>query len=147
MSWQAVTWVLENSEATLGSRLVMISIASHANREGKNAFPSMETIGLETLMSEREVRYCVRALEELGELRVIRGIGRGKPNNYELPRVAIWIEKVQSLPLSGKRKGAKYSLKGAISNNKRGNDLGSKSEESITSRLQPLGEPSKNLTV
>ncbi len=95
LSWQAVTWVLEQSEATLGSRLVLLSIASHSNREGKNAFPSLDTIAREALLCRREVMYCVQSLEELGELRVHRGIGRGNPNHYELPRVPVWLEKVQ----------------------------------------------------
>ena len=146
MSWQAVTWVLENSEATLGSRLVLLSIASHANREGKSAFPSLDTIVLETLLSRREVIYAVQSLEELGELRVERGIGRGNPNNYELPRVAPWLEKVQGLHQLEKQKGASRKIKGAIHNNKRCNPPDVKSEESTTSPLQPL-ENRKDLTV
>lgn len=146
MSWQAVTWVLEQSEATLGSRLVILSIASHANREGKNAFPSMDTIARECLLSRREVIYCVQSLEELGELRVNRGIGRGNPNHYELPRVPAWLQKVQGLHQLEKTKGATRKLKGAIYDNKRCNDLDLKPEESTTLPLQPL-ENRKSLTV
>lgn len=146
MSWQAVTWVLENSEATLGSRLVMLSIASHANREGKSAFPSLDTIALETLLSRREVIYAVQSLEELGELRIERGIGRGNPNNYELPRVAAWLEKVQGLHQLEKTKGASRKIKGAIHDNKRCNPPSVKTKESTTSTLQPL-ENRKDLTV
>jgi hypothetical protein len=146
MSWQAVTWVLEQSEATLGSRLVILSIASHANREGKNAFPSMDTIARECLLSRREVVYCVQALEELGEIRVHRGVGRGNPNHYELPRVPAWLEKVQGLHQLDKVKGATRKLKGAIYDNKRCNALELKPEESVTSPLQPL-DNRKSLTV
>jgi len=143
MSWQAVTWVLEHSESTLGSRLVLLCIASHANREGKNAFPSLDTLAREALLSRREVIYAVQSLEEAGELRVHRGIGRGNPNRYELPWVPSWLEKVQGLH---QLKGATPKLKGAIRNNKRCNALDVNTEESIVSTLQPL-EPSKALTV
>jgi hypothetical protein len=117
MSWQAVTWVLELSESESYSRLVMLSIASHANREGKNAFPSLDTIAREALICRREVIYCVQALEEKGELKVVRGVGRGNPNHYDLPYVAIWLEKMhQSKELKGAQKtvkGAQKRIKGA----------------------------------
>lgn len=155
MSWQAVTWVLEQSLAELGARLVLLAIASHANREGRNAFPSLDTITQETLMSRREVIYCIQKLEESGELRVHRGIGRGNPSRYELPAVEKWLEslglrteKVQRLHHLEKGKGATDRVKGAIHDNKRCNRVGLKSAKSSTSAQQPLynrpkHEPSK----
>jgi hypothetical protein len=113
MSWQAVTWVLEFSEAEGYSRLVLISIASHANREGKSAFPSMDTIARETLTSRREVIYCIQKLEEMGELHVQRGIGRGNPNHYDLPHVSRWLEKVHNMHQLEEGKGAREKIKGA----------------------------------
>jgi Helix-turn-helix domain len=145
LSWQAVTWVLEESESTLGSRLVLLSIASHANREGRSAFPSLDTIAKETLLCRREVVYCVQALEESGELFVHRGIGRGNPNNYQLPRVENWLRKVQSLHQLEK-KGATQEIKGAIYDNKRCNAISSNTAESTGSSLQPLGTV-KEITV
>ena len=139
MSWQAVTWVLECSESTLGSRLTMLSIASHANREGRNAFPSIDTIAKESLLSRREIIYAIQAMEELGELRVHRGIGRGNPNHYELPLVERWLQKVQSLHQLGETKGARPKIKGANQNTKRCNDLALNSKDSETSSLQPAG--------
>jgi biotin operon repressor len=147
VSWQAVTWVLEQSEAELGSRLVLLSIASHANREGLSAYPSLDTIGRETLMSRREIIYCIQSLEEKGELHVDRGGGRGNPNHYSLPFVRSWLGKVQS---AGKKervqglhrllstKGATDSVKGAICNNKGCNAPPLNQAESDTSPLQPL---------
>jgi hypothetical protein len=104
LSWQAVDWILRFSESTYYERLVLISIASHADKSGKNAFPSLDTISREALICRREVIYCVQKLEEMGELRVERGIGRGNSNRYELPMVSTWLEK---------RKGAQNDLKGA----------------------------------
>jgi hypothetical protein len=123
MSWQAVTWVLELSEATSYSRLVILSIASHCNREGKNAFPSFDTIAREALISRREVIYCVQELEERGELLVHRGIGRGNPNHYELPQVGRWLEKVHIMHQLGELKGANSNVKGANQHTKGANRL------------------------
>jgi len=103
MSWQAVTWVLEQSQATLGSRLVLLSIASHANREGHNSWPAVETICLETRLSRREVQYCLRQLEELGELKT--RAKRGRPNMYDLPLVTTWLG-AQDLRVSKSLRGA-----------------------------------------
>jgi Helix-turn-helix domain len=149
LSWQAVTWVLEFSEATSYSRLVLIAIASHANREGKNAFPSLDTIAQEARISRREVVYCVQELEERGELAVIRGIGRGNPNHYELRYVGPWLEKVHSVHQLESEKGARKELKGANRHRKGANTTQKQvasiieSSKSKTERL----EPSKALTV
>ncbi len=89
MSWQAVTWVLEFSEATLGSRLVLLSIASHANREGRNSWPSVATICGEARLTRREVQYCLRELEKIGELKTIQRSGGS--SMYHLPNVEFWI--------------------------------------------------------
>jgi hypothetical protein len=159
LSWQAVTWVLENSEATLGSRLVMICIGSHANREGLEACPSLNSIAKETLLSPREVVYCIQALEESGELHIDRGGGRGNPNRYSLPFVRGWIEKVQAIGGKYQKKETRKGLhslnsvnsattkkNSAIHDKKQCNALDVKPEESKTSTLQPL-EPLKNRTV
>ena len=143
MSWQAVTWVLEFSESTSYSRLVMIAIASHANREGKNAFPSLDTIAQEARISRREVIYCIQAMEEAGELIVFRGIGRGNPNHYELPQVESWLEKVHAMHQLEGTKGARKSIKGANQHTKGANRTQKQvlnlleSSKSKTERLEP----------
>lgn len=149
MSWQAVTWVLEFSEAEGYSRLVLISIASHANREGRNAFPSLDTIAKEAMISRREVIYCVQELEEKGELVVTRGIGRGNPNTYELRHVSLWLEKVHNMHQLEEGKGAQNTVKGANKRIKGAN----KTTKQVLNLLQSTQyaterlEPSKALTV
>ena len=82
MSVQALSAVLEDSQARLGPRLVMIAIANHANAQGENSFPSLETLADEARMSVRQVIRCIQELEQLGELRVQRGTGRTHSNRY-----------------------------------------------------------------
>lgn len=92
MSVQAIAWVLEHSESRLGPRHVMISIANHAKADGTDAWPSIETIAHEARLSEREVRYALRDLEEMGELVVQMRAGPHGCNLYSIVKMA--IEKV-----------------------------------------------------
>lgn len=68
MSVQALTWVLEHSEARLGARLVLIVLADHAHANGTNAFPSVETIAKEARMTSRAVHAALRRLEQDGDI-------------------------------------------------------------------------------
>jgi hypothetical protein len=58
-----VTWVLENADARLGKRLVLLALASHAHEDGSNAFPSQATISSEARLTVRQVRRCLKELE------------------------------------------------------------------------------------
>jgi len=143
MSWQAVTWVLEQSQSTLGARLVLLSIASHANREGKQSWPSVETICIETRLSRREVQYALRDLEELGEL--ITHARKARTNSYELPHVGIWVGAQSLHPLGRnlRQKGAQSSAHEPLRNSQKKN-LPEKQEEN--SSISVLREPSKDIT-
>jgi DNA-binding transcriptional regulator PaaX len=85
MSVAAMNWVLENSEATLGARLVMIAIADAANQEGKNAWPSIARIARHSRLSPRRVKVLLHRLEASGELQVDRGAGPSGVHRYSLP--------------------------------------------------------------
>ena len=63
MSVHVLSWVLKNSDETLGRRLVLIVLADHARDDGTGAWPSVQTIARETRMSERQVQRCLRDLE------------------------------------------------------------------------------------
>jgi Helix-turn-helix domain len=88
MSVQVMSWVLEHSETTLASRLVLLSIANHASHEGESCWPSIKTISRESRVSERQVVRCVKRAEVLGELKVNRFGGRGRSNTYGFPKYA-----------------------------------------------------------
>ncbi len=86
LSVQALSWVFDYSESSLGARLVLLSIANHASHGGDSAWPSIPTIARESHLSEREVFYSIPKLVEIGELSVIKGGGRGNSNLYSLPK-------------------------------------------------------------
>lgn len=98
MSVQAISWVLEYSQSTLGARLVLISIANHCSVEGDNAWPSVATIMRETNLSERQVQYAFRELEAIGELIIARGTGRGHTHKFRLSSFQEWVQNVRPLP-------------------------------------------------
>lgn len=68
MSVQALSWVLEHSDAQYADRLVLISLADHAQSDGTGAWPSVETIARHAKISRRAALYSLSALEEQGAI-------------------------------------------------------------------------------
>lgn len=70
MSIQAVGWVLDQSETGGSERLVLISLANHADKDWL-AGPSMRTIAAEARVSRGTVRRWLEALAEGGHIEEI----------------------------------------------------------------------------
>lgn len=100
MSVQAMAWVLENSRSEGNARLALISIANHADKYGRGAFPSQQTIGSEARCSTRTVRRAIEELRDLGELRWLEHGGRGKRRRSHLYWIVPLVEaaKVSAIP-------------------------------------------------
>jgi hypothetical protein len=100
MSVQAISWVLEHSRSEGNARLVLISIANHADKFGRGAFPSQQTIGSEARCSTRTVRRATEELRDLGELRWLEHGGRGKRRRSHLYWIVPIVEaaKVSAIP-------------------------------------------------
>jgi Helix-turn-helix domain len=88
LSVQAISWVLDYSRAKLADRLVLISIANHARKDGTGAWPSIQGIAEEAHVSRRQAQRSVRALIELGELAIEEGAGRRGTHVYRLPQMS-----------------------------------------------------------
>lgn len=84
MSVHVTSWVLRNSRATLGSRLVLLCLADYADDQGGNCWPSVGTIANETLLSVRQVQYALRHLEQLGEIGIDEKGGGRKSTRYRI---------------------------------------------------------------
>jgi helix-turn-helix protein len=78
VSIQVVGWALEYQDLPLDKRtsrpsssakLVLIALANHADRDGANCFPAVDTICWYTGLSERAVQYTLRELEDHGVIR------------------------------------------------------------------------------
>lgn len=93
MSVQALSWVLDDVRGIKPTeRLALISIANHADRHGRNAWPSYETIAAEADINVDTAKRAVRSLRSAGVVTV--EINRGgdadtrpdrRPNRYALP--------------------------------------------------------------
>lgn len=149
MSVQALAWVLENSRATHGARLVLIAIANHANKDGEDAWPSVRTLAREARLSERQVQYAIRKLEKLGELTIFEGRGPKGCNRYAITPITksgFWPDR--SPPGSAPRgckicggKGCNICTRGVQS----GASGGAKSDKKhVADCTRTVLEPSKN---
>ncbi|HUW00769.1 MAG TPA: helix-turn-helix domain-containing protein [Acidimicrobiales bacterium] len=104
MSIQALAWLIEevpnlyhDDEALSATqRLVLLSIANHADRFGGNAWPTMSTICHEAGVSKRRAQDAIRALEERGI--ISREVNEGgsrdcpadrRPNRYTILPLAL----------------------------------------------------------
>ncbi len=84
MAIECMVWVLEQSEnLTTNEKFVLLGIANHSRPDGKNSFPSMDTLGRYTLLSRSTVKRCVASLEEKGFIKKQSGGGR-KSNIYTI---------------------------------------------------------------
>lgn len=103
MSVHVTSWVLRNSRATLGSRLVLLCLADYADDKGGNCWPSVQTISNETLLSERQVQYALRHLEQIGEIAVEEKGGGRRSTRY-----IVCMSGVQNLHPSSNGRGATH---------------------------------------
>lgn len=89
-NWKAVDEVMEKSNSTGASRLILIAIARHINRKTGEAWPGTDQLAFLANCHEDHVRKCLRTLEGLDELEVEIQGGPGtskadKPNLYRIP--------------------------------------------------------------
>lgn len=98
MSIESISWALNHAPIPRDRRdasslaSVLIGLANHADPFGRNAFPSLSILTRYTRLSERSVRYAIRALEELDLIRpsdpeiVAAYVKRAdrRPNGYDL---------------------------------------------------------------
>lgn len=89
MSTEAVAWVLENSMAKGLDRLVLISLAFHANHKTGACFPSMRTIAREAGVSIGKVAKSIAHLVSLGELAIEKSGDHRRSTRYALPFLAV----------------------------------------------------------
>ena len=87
MSIEALSMVLNHSQARGAAKLVLLGIANHLGPDAdEGAWPSQDRLASYANVSDRAVRKAITTLVELGELRVevADGVSRNqyKPNRY-----------------------------------------------------------------
>jgi len=82
-----MSWVFTHSQAKLGSRLVLLSIANYAKMDGTGAWPSIATIAKDSRLSETQTHRCIKKLRVDGELTVKVSAGPSGTNLYDLAKM------------------------------------------------------------
>ncbi len=83
MAIECMVWALEQDGLKTNEKFVLLGIANHSRPDGKNAFPSLETIARYTALSVSTVQRAINALCEKGLMTKDPGGGR-KSNTYTL---------------------------------------------------------------
>ena len=83
MSIKAITYVLEHSQAEHSQRLVLLSLANHADDSGDDSFPSNATIARETRLGESTVRLAIERLKASGEIIEV-GLGPKRTRRFRV---------------------------------------------------------------
>jgi len=65
-------WAWEVDGLTTTTKMVLLSLAQHANEDGAHSFPSVATIAAESRLSERAVQNALKVLEAEGYITVVR---------------------------------------------------------------------------
>ena len=69
-------WAISFQDITPVAGKVLAALADHADQRKLTCWPSVETLGRETRVSERGVRYALRSLEAIGAIFTERSRGR-----------------------------------------------------------------------
>jgi len=94
-------WAWEVDGLTSTTKLVLLSLAQHANEDGAHSFPSVATIAAECRLSERSVQGALKTLEAEGYITVVR---RLRQTSLFTLRMDLHVVAKRSKP--GARKGA-----------------------------------------
>jgi hypothetical protein len=82
VSVKVMTWVWSHSTAKGIDRLVLLAIADSAEDDGRNAWPSVDTLSRKCAVDQRTVQRSILRLADLGELGYCKGGGRGHSTVY-----------------------------------------------------------------
>lgn len=91
MAVEVIVWVLENSPAVGTEKVVLLGLANHAHKDGRNAWPALSTLARYANVGVRAVQKALRKLEDAGHIKVELNAGGNdstpsdqRPNRYAL---------------------------------------------------------------
>ena len=131
---------MRHSRSKGSARLVLMVIATHANDKSLQCFPGRDLLCRESAMEERNLVYAIKKLEDLGELKVIRGNGSGNPSHYELTIKR--PERVQNLVNGDQKDGLEKGAKSGVTATEPATEKGAKSRKK---RAQKGAKPGNSL--
>lgn len=91
MSVEVMAWVLKNSTASATEKLILVGIASHADKNGRNAWPTIDLLATYASTSVRTVQRLLPKMVADGHLVIRKNSGGGdkqrgnrRPNLFEI---------------------------------------------------------------
>jgi len=88
MSIEMTAWALGVPGIPAAEKLVLIGIASHADRNGDNAWPSIATLAGYANVSERQAKRLVKTLAERGVISIdVQGGGNARTRDDRRPNL------------------------------------------------------------
>ncbi len=84
MSWQAVDAVFENSRSKGNARLLLLTIAEHADKDTGECWPGIGRLMKRAGLSRATVCHHLDTLKKMGELKVVRKGGGRYSNRYRV---------------------------------------------------------------
>lgn len=84
MSWQAVDAVMQRSNTTGTDRMVLMVIATFADKDTFSCSVGIEKLRFMTNLKKRTLQYAIERIREAKEMRVGVGHGRGNTNIFTL---------------------------------------------------------------
>ena len=84
MSYTAVQAVLKNSKQSGTTKLVLVCIAEHSNKESGKAWPGIETLAGYCNVSKQSIHNALNKLVEAGELEIHYKAGPKGVNVYRI---------------------------------------------------------------
>lgn len=88
MSVRAMTHVWDLRGLSDTQRLVALALADHADHDGRNAYPSVDTLALKTELHRRTVQRALADLVARGILEIEHEHSRHRPRTYRFVGVA-----------------------------------------------------------
>lgn len=73
-----------------GKLLVLLALADNADEETRRAWPSVKTLARKTVLSERQVQYCLKALADAGVIEILPNAGPSGTNVYHIYEPSEW---------------------------------------------------------
>jgi len=84
MSWQAVEAVFENSRSKGNARLLLLTIAEHADKDTGECWPGIGRLMKRSGLSRATVCHHLDTLKKMGELKVLKKGGGRLSNRYRI---------------------------------------------------------------
>jgi hypothetical protein len=82
--------VWSNPPVSQGKLLVLLALADNADEEARTAWPSVKTLARKSVLSERQVQYCIKELAALGIIDVYPSAGPSGVNKYRVRKPSEW---------------------------------------------------------